>query len=162
MAQPKALPKPIGYLIHDADVCTGCGICEIICSMVHDGVFSREQARLKVHRNYYRGHWDGSGEYDMDLCLQCPWPACVYACPVEAIVIDEKTKARVIDKDLCTGCRRCQEACPYNMIVYIADRNVCGKCDLCGGDPECVKQCPASGVGALRYIERPQRKTRHE
>ena len=157
MAKQKVLPKPNGYLVHDADVCTGCGICEITCSMAHDGVFSRELARLKLHRNYYRGHWDGSGAYDMDFCRQCPWPACLYACPVGAITIDEKTGARVTDQELCIGCRRCEEACPYDMIVYIPDRNVCDKCDLCGGDPECVKACPASGVGALRYIERPQR-----
>lgn len=154
MQEVEALPVPKGYLIHDPEVCTGCGICELACSMVHDGVFSRALARLKLHRNYYRGHWDGTGQYRVDLCLQCDWPACLYACPVGAITIDAGTRARVIDEELCTGCQRCQEACPHDMIVYIADRGVCGKCDLCGEDPECVKQCPASGDGALRYVVR--------
>ncbi len=41
------------------------------------------------------------------------------------------------------------------MIVFDAERRVSGKCDLCGGDPECVKQCPASGNGALGYVVDP-------
>jgi carbon-monoxide dehydrogenase iron sulfur subunit len=154
VSQVAASPKAVGYLVHDADVCTGCGICEMTCSMAHDGVYSRAQARLKIHRNYYRGHWDCTGAYRADLCLQCPWPACLYACPEGSISIDAHTRARVIDRELCIGCRSCQTACPYDVIVYIPDEGVCGKCDLCGGDPECVKQCPASGNGALQYLER--------
>jgi anaerobic carbon-monoxide dehydrogenase iron sulfur subunit len=145
-------PKPLGQLVHDANVCTGCGICEMACSMAHDGVYSRALSRIKIHRNYYRGHWDGTGQYRADLCLQCPWPACMYACPVEAITIDPRTNARVIDEEVCIGCRRCQKACPYDVIVYDPVRRISVKCDLCGGDPECVKQCPASGNGAIRYI----------
>ena len=149
----EALPQPKGRLIHNPDVCTACGICELTCSLIHHGVYSRELALLKLHRNYYRGQWDGSGRFQVDLCLQCAWPACLYACPVGAIYIDERTKARVIDEDSCTGCRLCQEACPYNVIIYNPDTNLCSKCDLCGGDPECVKQCPASGNGALQYVQ---------
>ena len=154
MSQVERSPRPIGHLVHDGDVCTGCGICEMACTMAHDGAYGRAMARLRIHRNYYRGHWDGTGHYKADLCLQCPWPACLYACPQGAISIDESTNARVIDETLCIGCRSCQKACPYDVIVYLADRKKCGKCDLCGGDPECVKQCPASGNGAIRYVER--------
>jgi len=69
--------------------------------------------------------------------------------------VDTKTGARVIDEEKCIGCRRCVEACPFSesMIVYNPEKNVCEKCDLCGGDPECVKQCPASGNGAIGFVE---------
>lgn len=150
----EALPQPRMRLVHNPDICTACGICELTCSLAKDGVYSRELARLWLHRNYYRGQWDGTGRFRIDLCLQCPWPACLYACPVEAISLDEETQARVIDEGACTGCRRCQEACPHGVIVYDAEKGVCGKCDLCGGDPECVRACPASGNGALQYLER--------
>jgi len=71
-----------------------------------------------------------------------------------AIYIDPETKARVIDEEICTGCRLCQEACPYDMIIYDAEKGVSMKCDLCSGAPECVSQCPASGNGALQYVKR--------
>lgn len=148
------LPQPERVLLHDADVCIGCGICELSCSLSHDGGLSRALALLKLHRNYYRGQWDGSGQFRVDLCRQCPWPECLYACPTGALTIDPKTNARVIEDEVCIGCQRCREACPYDVIVYDEDLGICRKCDLCGGDPECVRQCPASGDGALRYVRR--------
>lgn len=153
VAKPDPLPQPKGRLVSSPDVCIGCGICELVCSLVHNGVYSRELARLKLHRNYYQGQWDGSGRFRVDFCLQCAWPACLYACRMDAIYINEETKARVIDERRCTGCQLCLEACPYDMISYDSGRGVCTKCDLCGGHPECVKQCPASGNGALQYVE---------
>jgi Fe-S-cluster-containing dehydrogenase component len=148
------LPEVKAKLTQDPLVCTGCAICELACSMKKDGVYSRALARLKVHSRYYEGQWSGTGIFVKDFCRQCSVPECFYACPVEdAMYVDEKTGARVVDEEKCIGCRRCEKACPWNMIVYIPDKGVCSKCDLCGGDPECVKQCPASGNGAIGYVE---------
>lgn len=74
------------------------------------------------------------------------------ACPVEgAMVVDEKTGARLIEESRCTGCGECAEACPYNkegtIIVANTKRGVYVKCDLCGGDPQCASFCP---TGALK------------
>lgn len=152
----ETLPPVKFKLVADSMVCTGCGICELACSMIKDGVYSRDLARLKVHRLYYQGQWSGTGLFAIDFCRQCSVPECFYACPIEGCMyVDTKTGARVIDEEKCIGCRRCVEACPFSesMIVYNPEKNVCGKCDLCGGDPECVKQCPASGNGAIGYVE---------
>jgi carbon-monoxide dehydrogenase iron sulfur subunit len=151
---PDPLPQPERMLVHNADVCVGCGICELSCSMSHQSAFSRSMVRLKLHRNYYRGQWDGTGQFRVDVCQQCPWPECLYACPTGALRLDPQTNARVIDPEVCIGCQRCLRACPYDMITFDGARGVCIKCDLCGGDPECVKQCPASGNGALQVVER--------
>jgi carbon-monoxide dehydrogenase iron sulfur subunit len=150
----EALPQPERMLVHNADVCVGCCICELSCSLSHHSAFSRALALLRLHRNYYQGQWDGTGRFEVDLCHQCPWPECLYACPTGAISVDPDTRARVIDAEACIGCQRCRKACPYDMIIYDEEKGVCAKCDLCGGDPECVKQCPASGNGALQYIDR--------
>ena len=150
----KALPQPERMLVHDPDVCIGCGICELSCSLSRQSTFSRALASLKLHRNYYRGQWDGTGQFHIDLCRQCPCPECLFACPTGAISVNSMTHARVIDAGKCIGCQRCLKACPYDMITYDQVRGVCIKCDLCGGDPECVKQCPASGNGALQYVAR--------
>jgi len=42
------------------------------------------------------------------------------------------------------------KACPWNMIVYNEEADTYSKCDLCGGDPQCVKYCPAD---AIKFIE---------
>ncbi|UCF85233.1 MAG: 4Fe-4S binding protein, partial [Desulfobacteraceae bacterium] len=62
------------------------------------------------------------------------------------------TYARDIDPDLCIGCEQCIEACEevFNLPRprYDPEDDVCIKCHLCHGDPQCVKFCP---YGALHY-----------
>lgn len=75
---------------------------------------------------------------------------CYLACEYDALQIDPKTGARVIDPEKCVGCGECMAACPWNMIVHNEEADKNTKCDLCGGDPQCVKYCPAS---AIKYIQ---------
>lgn len=58
---------------------------------------------------------------------------------MEAISRDE-WGAVVVDYDTCTGCGECVDACPYGLID-LNDDGFAYKCDLCAGDPECVKVC---------------------
>jgi len=44
----------------------------------------------------------------------------------------------------------CTIACPFGASVYDPVLDMIAKCDLCGGDPQCVKLCPS---GALTYQE---------
>jgi Fe-S-cluster-containing hydrogenase component 2 len=39
--------------------------------------------------------------------------------------------------------------CPFSGLRVLSDRKVV-KCDLCGGDPYCVKYCE---TGALKYVK---------
>jgi len=41
------------------------------------------------------------------------------------------------------------DACPFGAIYVHEDYDLPIICDMCGGDPECVKKCP---TGALRLI----------
>ena len=43
----------------------------------------------------------------------------------------------------------CIVACPFGAIMYDADRKRVIKCELCEGDPQCVRLCP---TGALAFL----------
>ena len=63
------------------------------------------------------------------------------ACPVDAISVDAETGAKVVSDAACVGCKVCTIACPFGTVNYNADTGKVIKCDLCGGDPVCVKAC---------------------
>ena len=142
------LHRAIGYVKRNLDTCTGCRTCEAVCSLSHDGVVSPGLARTGIIDYIKEGH-----RIEGYTCKQCNSPECLYICPVEAIYVDQKTGARVIDTKTCTGCKLCIQACPQypnSPIIYDPERNICLKCDLCGGDPLCVKFCPEA---ALTFIK---------
>jgi Fe-S-cluster-containing dehydrogenase component len=41
-------------------------------------------------------------------------------------------------------------ACPYGNVHFDSESGVSRKCDLCGGDPACVRVCIS---GALDFVE---------
>jgi carbon-monoxide dehydrogenase iron sulfur subunit len=141
------LQQAIGYVERDLETCAGCRTCEAVCSLSHDGVVSPALARTWIV-DYVIGH-----RIEGYTCKQCQGPECLYVCPVEAIYIDEMTGARVIDPEKCIGCKLCMEACPQypnTPIRYDAERNITVKCDLCGGDPLCVKYCPEAALSFVK------------
>ncbi|MFC1916833.1 4Fe-4S binding protein, partial [Chloroflexota bacterium] len=48
-----------------------------------------------------------------------------------------------IDKDECSACELCVEACPAGCISIDTDSKAVICCDLCGGQPQCVLSCHA-------------------
>lgn len=138
---PKKMTLPrSGHIVPHPELCSSCRTCELVCSLVHEGVASRTQARLKVTADPIKG------VFTIETCKQCLAPDCLYACPVDgALAIDKKTGARIIDEDKCIACGACARACPYNangaIIRLHPEKNVYIKCDLCGGNPQCVKSC---------------------
>jgi len=81
------------------------------------------------------------------VCSQCKVPPCEDVCPVNAI---SRVDGRVrLDTSVCISCYHCVEACPFGAIYAHDDCDFPIKCDMCDGDPECVKHCPK---GALRLI----------
>lgn len=141
------IPEATSWIAADPSVCVGCRICEAVCSQSHEGIINPDLARIHISYDAFKTY--PQIYCKQDICKQCTGADCLAACPNGALQVDPDTGARVIDPNLCTGCRSCQDACQWNMITYVPEKNICIKCDLCGGDPECVKACPA---GALKYI----------
>lgn len=129
--------------------CTGCGICEAVCSLHHFGVVSMPLSAIKVEKDYYS--WMNREAPHLVtitrvVCRHCPGEsACKLACPVNAI--SRVDGAVVIDKEKCIKCGACVRACPYGA-VWLVNKQII-KCDLCGGDPQCVKFCPPR---VLQYV----------
>ncbi|TET85990.1 MAG: 4Fe-4S dicluster domain-containing protein [Desulfobacteraceae bacterium] len=133
-------------IVIDIGRCTGCGYCELICSFTHHGEFNPLKSR--IHSSVFI---DKSMAVPV-VCYQCEDPWCAKNCPAGAISIDKDPGGAVsvvtVHKDKCVGCKMCTLACPFGCIV-VSD-SYAEKCDLCGGDPQCVKVCRS---GAIRFEE---------
>lgn len=132
----------------DQSRCTGCHACSIACK----GWYDIPPGPLKYMRVY---QWEQGAFPDIRLgllavnCYHCDKPACVDACPNQAIFKEEKYGAVLVDQERCEGERQCSEACPYGAIVYASDQKgeKAHKCTMCidrleeGELPICVHSC---------------------
>jgi len=136
--------------IHN-EKCTGCRICENYCSFHHEEAIWPTRSRITVTA------LGDEGPFTLIVCRQGQEPClsedgavpCAAACPVDAITRNEDTGAWVINVEECIGCGACAEACPFEAIIFNETLDVPLKCDLCGGEPECVVMCPS---GALQLV----------
>jgi carbon-monoxide dehydrogenase iron sulfur subunit len=87
------------------------------------------------------------------LCSQCHDYPCVESCPVDALSVDENTLAVKVDREKCTSCGLCIKACPGTVPFLHPGDNKAVICDLCDGDPECVKVCQEAGFDALLTLK---------
>lgn len=131
-------------ILLDPEKCVGCRNCALACSFAKEQVFSLGKARIgtifipKIGMNVPM------------VCQHCTRPICMDVCPMEAISRDEERGTVVIDQGLCIGCNMCVIVCPFGGPTIEPETGMIIKCDLCGGDPECVKHCL---YGALEFVE---------
>jgi len=60
----------------------------------------------------------------------------------------------VVDEERCSGCRMCNDLCPYNAISYLEEKKVStvnpALCKACG---TCVAGCPSGNIRALHFTD---------
>jgi heterodisulfide reductase subunit A len=57
-----------------------------------------------------------------------------------------------INEDMCSGCRICNNLCPFNAIEYLEDKEVSYiNTALCKGCGTCVAACPAQAISGAHY-----------
>jgi carbon-monoxide dehydrogenase iron sulfur subunit len=128
----------------DYQKCTGCRLCELVCAVFHDGISNPARGRIKVMK------WEAEGLYIPMSCQQCQDAPCMNVCPVKALFRDEELGRVSVDYDVCIGCRACVAVCPFGAMSFNTKDKQVFKCDLCDGDPQCVRFCEEK---AIDFIE---------
>jgi heterodisulfide reductase subunit A len=60
-----------------------------------------------------------------------------------------------IQEDYCSGCRVCNNLCPYNAIEFLEDQNVSKvNSALCKGCGTCVAACPAGAITGMGFSDK--------
>lgn len=133
-------------LLADWTKCTGCRTCTFVCSFFHEGIFSPSVSRVRIAKQ------EEKGINIPIVCEHCEKPPCVAACPEGALKIGENGIVKYL-RELCKFHQACVEACPYDylMVARLKGEKKLLKCDLCDGDPQCVKYCTSE---ALLWVER--------
>jgi Fe-S-cluster-containing hydrogenase component 2 len=127
-------------LITNPAKCNGCKECQTACSMKHTGLETSEFSRIHVLEA-------GDGDFFLPVtCQHCENPSCLAVCPESAIYRDEALNRVMINQDLCVGCQLCVSACPIGAMAFHEGRGKAFKCDLCDGEPECVRACEPKAV----------------
>lgn len=127
-------------LMINHEKCTGCRRCELVCSVFHENVANPSKARIKVEK------WEWEGLYIPMSCKQCVDAPCMNVCPVKAITRDDVQGLVSVDNDMCIGCRSCVAVCPFGAMNFNTALKKVFKCDLCDGDPQCVRFCDMKAV----------------
>ncbi|UCH23829.1 MAG: 4Fe-4S binding protein [Deltaproteobacteria bacterium] len=113
----------------DHELCWGCKTCEVACKQENrsaDGIklisVSEEEPQIVDGKLDFR--------YKVIVCRHCDDPPCAAVCPDEAIGKRDDGIV-VMDYEICTGCRFCIDACPYDAIAFDEDERIARKCNLC-------------------------------
>ena len=94
--------------------------------------------------------------YLQRICNHCAYPACLAACPRQAVYKRPEDGIVLLDQERCRGYRKCVSACPYKKTMYRPSTRTSEKCIACylrveGTDPltdniptetRCMLACP--------------------
>ena len=145
----------------DVSRCSGCYNCQLACKDEHCGNDWRPYAApqpdtghfwLKLQENVCGTIPKVKIHYIPQLCNHCQDPACLSACPHDAIFRRDDGLV-LISPEKCAGCRSCVDACPYHAIYFNETEKVAQKCTGCAHlldngykQPRCVEACPTDAM----------------
>lgn len=139
-------------LVVDPRKCKACRSCELACSFGHYEQFNPRLSNVTVF------HYEQEAITVPLMCMQCDEASCVKVCPTRALTRNAQGVV-VHDPERCLVCKLCVSACPLGNISYAPLVGKIIKCDLCEGDPLCVKFCPSGAITLVDPTEVPDKKS---
>jgi carbon-monoxide dehydrogenase iron sulfur subunit len=110
--------------------CSGCRLCEMVCSLFHLGSINIEKSAIRIQKD------------DLDtglnrplVCRQCRDMKCLEGEKVD----NGSEKGRFVWDGVRAG------RCPFGALGVFAGSAY--HCDLCGGRPRCVRVCTPGAIG---------------
>jgi anaerobic dimethyl sulfoxide reductase subunit B (iron-sulfur subunit) len=100
----------------DQSRCTGCHTCVVACKDWHD-VPAGPASWIRVIAIEEGKYPEPFLAYLLAQCYHCAKPACMSACPMNAISKSEQNGIVTVNRERCLGkdsCELCLEACPYH------------------------------------------------
>ncbi|HIJ08496.1 TPA: 4Fe-4S binding protein [Candidatus Bathyarchaeota archaeon] len=136
-----ALNAASQFVSCDPRKCTGCDVCEYVCSSEKEKTFNPTKSRIRAIRLNTLSNLAVA-------CRTCKDAPCVVACPKDALRLSLENRTIAVDSKKCDGCGWCIAACEYGAVTMHPDTGKAIICDTCNGAPECVQWCPE---GALSF-----------
>jgi len=152
----------VKVFVIDLAKCVGCYCCQIACKDEHVSNDWTPYAKPQPETGQF---WLGIREtvrgsvprvkvsYRPGLCMHCDDAPCMEACPVENAIYRRDDGLIIIDPEVCTGCRLCEESCPYEVLFFNEALNIAQKCTGCahllddGWEvPRCVDACVTDAI----------------
>ena len=124
-------------LVAESAKCTGCGICENVCSMAFYKVEDRKKSAIQVTAN------DNDG-FTIAVCDQCG--VCKEMCQPMALKTAVSGVVQ-LNRKICVGCLICVGECLRDHMFYNDELPTPFKCIACG---ICAAACPS---GVLSIVE---------
>lgn len=167
----KTAPADAVGLLYDTTRCIGCKACVVACKEANDmpadtdgyggGLYDAPEGLNDTTKNVIQLYAEGDERsFVKRQCMHCIDPACINACMLGAL--DKREHGIVTwNPDLCTGCRYCQMACPFNVPKFQWSKRApkIVKCELCshrlkeGKEPACSEVCPRQAVIFGKYTD---------
>jgi Fe-S-cluster-containing hydrogenase component 2 len=109
--------------------CSGCRLCETMCSLFHLGAVNTEKSAVRIEKD------DLSTSMNSPfICRQCKKMKC----------LEGEKAASEAERKKFTWAGQRSSKCPFQALNLFGGKSY--HCDLCGGTPQCVKVCT---TGAL-------------
>ena len=117
----------------DSKKCSGCHLCEMVCSLYHLGLINIERSAIRIQKDDLETSLNTPV-----LCRQCKEMKCLQG--------EEEMKDSEKKKFIWGRIRA--EYCPFNALSVLGGNAY--HCDLCGGKPQCIKVCTPNAITVIK------------
>ena len=109
--------------------CSGCHLCEMVCSLFHMGVMNPERSAIRIEKDDLE-----TSVHRPIVCRQCKEMKCL-----DGEEVNDKSEQGNFLWDAGRSNR-----CPFHALTVFQGNAY--HCDLCGGRPQCVKVCTPGAI----------------